>query len=78
MRYSFWNHMQVVSEPGAENALEAEWADKLVFAEGVDGLMEALQPYLFNETARLQRHAVGWDFAKNKYALEPFINEYLL
>ena len=71
-------HMQVISEPGAEDALQAQWTGKLVFAEGTDSIKEAVELYVRNETARLQRHAAGWEFAKTHYALKPYIHDYLL
>lgn len=37
--------MQVVSEPGADAVLDAEWDGKVVFAEGVDALAEQLHLY---------------------------------
>ncbi len=36
---------QVVSEPGADAELDAQWDGKVVFAEGVDALAEQLQLY---------------------------------
>ena len=70
--------MQVVSEPGAEEALQAQWTDKILFAEGVDDLKGVIALYVQNETARVQQQTVGWEFAKTHYALEPFIHDYLL
>ena len=70
--------MQVVSEPGAEEALQAQWTDNIVFAEGVDYLKEVIALYVQNETARVQQQTVGWEFAKTFYALEPFVQDYLL
>ena len=70
--------MQVVSEPGAEEALQAQWTDNIVFAEGVDNLKEVIALYVQNETARVQQQTVGWEFAKTHYALEPFVQDYLL
>lgn len=70
--------MQVVSEPGAEEALQAQWTDKLVFAEGADNLKQVIALYVRNETARVQQQRVGWEFARLHYALEPFVQDYLL
>ena len=70
--------MQVVSEPGAEEALQAQWTDKIVFAEGVDNLKGVIVLYVQNETARVQQQTVGWEFARTHYALEPFVQDYLL
>ena len=70
--------MQVVSEPGAEEALQEQWTDKIVFAEGVDDLKGVIALYVQNETARVQQQTVGWEFAKTHYALDPFVQDYLL
>ena len=71
-------HVQVVSEPGAEEALQAQWTDYLVFAEGADNIKKIIALYLQNETARVQQQTIGWEFARTHYALEPFIQDYLL
>ena len=71
-------HMQVISEPGAEEALQAQWTDNLVFAEGADDLKKVVALYVQNETARMQQQTIGWEFAKTHYALEPFIQDHLL
>ena len=70
--------MQVVSEPGADEALQARWTENIEFAEGVDHLKEVITLYVQNETARVQQQTVGWEFAKTHYALEPFVQDYLL
>ena len=71
-------HMQVISEPGAEEALQAQWTDNLVFAEGADDLMKVIALYVQNETARVQQQTIGWELARTHYALEPFIQDHLL
>ena len=71
-------HMQVISEPGAEEALQAQWTNNLIFAEGVDDLKKVIALYVQNETARVEQQTVGWEFAKSHYALEPFIQDHLL
>ena len=71
-------HMQVISEPGAEEALQAQWTDILVFAKGADDLKKVIELYLQNKTARVQQQTIGWEFARTRYALEPFIQDHLL
>ena len=71
-------HMQVVSEPGAEEALQDQWTDNLVFAEGVEDLKDVIALYVQNETARVQQQTVGWEYARRHHALELFLHDYLL
>ena len=70
--------MQVISEPGAEEALQAQWTDSLVFAEGMSNLEKVIALYVQNETARVQQQTIGWEFAKTHYALEPVIQDHIL
>ena len=44
--------VQVISEPGADEALKRDWEDKIVFAEGIDALEEALKKYSIDDEAR--------------------------
>ena len=37
--------MQVISEPGVDEALDGEWADKVVFSEGVAEIAKQLRLY---------------------------------
>lgn len=37
--------VQVISEPGVDAALDGEWEDKVVFAEGVANIAEQLRLY---------------------------------
>lgn len=71
-------HMQVISESGAEEALQAQWTDKLVFAKEADDLKKVVSLYVHNETARVQQQTIGWEFAKTHHALEPFILDHLM
>lgn len=37
--------LQVISEPGVDAALDAEWEGKVVFVEGVEAMAEQLRLY---------------------------------
>ena len=48
MEERIWRHVpcvQVISEPGVDAALDGEWEDKVVFAEGVANIAEQLRLY---------------------------------
>ena len=68
---------QIISEPGADEALRRDWEDKLVFAEGVDALEEALRKYSADEQARQDRQRASWKHAQQHYALQKYLGDVL-
>ena len=69
--------MQVISEPGADQELRRDWEDKIVFAEGVDALEEALKKYSIDEQARRDRQRTSRKHAQQHYALQKYLADFL-
>ena len=67
--------MQVITEPGAEEALHSQWEGKLVFAKGVDSIAMAITHYIGNEKARIARQNLCWKFARKRYSLPPYLED---
>lgn len=69
--------VQVISEPGADEALKRDWEDKIVFAEGIDALEEALKRYSIDDEARRDRQRASWRHAQQSYALQKYLGDVL-
>ena len=67
--------VQVVSEPGADQELKREWEDKIVFAEGMDAIEEALKQYSSDEQSRRDRQRASWRHAQQEYALQKYLGD---
>ena len=69
--------MQIISEPGADQELRRDWEDKLVFAEGVDAIEEALRKYSSDDEARRKRQRASSKHAQQHYALQKYLGDLL-
>jgi hypothetical protein len=67
---------QVLTEPGIEAALDAEWDSKLVFVDGMDAIVEHIELYRSNRTLRARRLAAATAHAKAHYATELFLRHF--
>ena len=67
--------MQVITEPGADEALHSQWEGKLVYADGVESIAEAIRHYTSNEPARLARQKISWGYARDAYALPLYLKD---
>lgn len=68
---------QVITEPGAEAALDAQWADKLVFVDGMDQIVQQIEVYTTNRTLREQKLTAAISHAKAHYSLELYLQDFL-
>lgn len=67
----------MITEPGTEAALDAQWADKLVFAEGMDQIVQQIEVYRSNSTLRAEKVAAATAHAKAHYSLELYLADFL-
>ncbi|CAL5224038.1 g6660 [Coccomyxa viridis] len=67
----------VISEPGADEALRRDWEDKIVFAESIDAIEEALKKYSTDEQERQDRQRASWKHAQQHYALQKYLGDIL-
>lgn len=68
---------QVITEPGAEAALDAQWADKLVFVDGMDQIVQQIEVYTTNRTLREQKLTAATAHAKAHYSLDLYLQDFL-
>ena len=68
---------QVITEPGAEAALDAQWKDKLVFVDGMDQIVQQIEVYKSNSTLRNQVNKAATAHAKAHYSLEKYLAAFL-
>ena len=69
--------VQVITEPGTEEALHSQWEGKLVFARKTESIFKAITYYISNEEARLARQKLTWEFAWRTYSLQPYLKDLL-
>ena len=69
--------VQVVSEPGAEEALNEQWEGKLVFARGPESIAEMVEHYTGNEEARVGRQKLSWEYARSTQSLQTYLQDLL-
>ena len=69
--------MQVISEPGAEEALNEQWEGKLVFARGPESIAGVIKHYSGNEEARRDRLRLTWEYARSTQSLQPYLQDLL-
>ncbi|CAL8471410.1 g10952 [Coccomyxa elongata] len=67
----------VITEPGVEAALDAQWKDKLVFVDGMDQIVQQIEAYKSNSTMRNQVLQAATAHAKAHYSLEMYLAEFL-
>lgn len=60
-----------------DQQLKREWEDKIVFAEEVDAIEQALRQYSGDDEARRRRHQAAWKHAQLHYALPKYIGDVL-
>lgn len=69
--------IQVITEPGVEAALDAQWKDKLVFVDGMDEIVQQIEVYRSNSTMRNQVLQAATAHAKAHYSLETYLADFL-
>ena len=60
-----------------DQELKREWEDKIVFAEGVDAIEQALRQYSGDDEARRRRQLATWKHAQQHYALPKYLEDLL-
>lgn len=67
----------MISEPGTDPSEQKEWDGKLVFVEGIEEIIEAVQLYTRDDEGRKVHHLASLSHAREHYKFENYLSDIL-